>query len=230
MNGVSRAAVVAATLTCIAATGCAKHEQTQTTTVVVQRSLANPSDFPLYPRSAVMTVVPVDSAQLFAAMRKADPTAEVPPKNYRGHEVIAQTTASMAQLSAWLTALRMTPPLGMHLSSTHVDISHDNRSQSQGVDGEEFDSSAAPHSVYVFVADPKLIRAEMGFAFDLIDSYSKVPGMMRGPIDDQAKQQLGYSITELLDPKSPVGAVVTAVKQLQGTGRRAILLIDESAK
>ena len=53
MNGVSRAAVVAATLTCIAATGCAKHEQTQTTTVVVQRSLANPSDFPLYPRSAV---------------------------------------------------------------------------------------------------------------------------------------------------------------------------------
>jgi hypothetical protein len=40
---------------------------------------------------------------------------------------------------------------------------------------------------------------------------------------------LGYSITELLDPKSPVGAVVTAVKQLQGTGRRAILLIDESA-
>ena len=87
----------------------------------------------------------------------------------------------------------------------------------------------APRSVYVFVADPKVIRAEMGFAFDLIDSYAKVPSMLRGPIDDQAKQQLGYSITELLDPNSPVGAVVAAVKELKAD-RRAILLIDESAK
>jgi hypothetical protein len=230
MRGASRAAVIVAALLCAAAAGCAKQEQTQTTTVAVRPRLTNPSDFPLYANSALMTVVPVDSAQLFAAMRKADPTAEVPPQNYRGHEIIAQTTASMAQLSAWLATLRTSPPPGMHLSSAHVDISHDNRSQSQGIDGEEFDASAAPRSVYVFVADPKVIRGEMGFAFDLIDSYSKVPSVLRGPIDDQAKQQLGYSITELLDPNSPVGAVVAAVKQLQGTGRRAILLIDESAK
>ncbi len=221
-------AVVAVALLCVVAIGCAKPKPQQTTVVQTHRNAVNPSDFPLYRSSTVMTIVPVDSEQLFAAMRKADPSAHLPPKNYRGHEIIAQTTASMPQLSAWLAGLRTSPPPGMHFSTTHVDISHDERPDTSTLDGEEFDAPAARRSVYVFLADPKLIRAQMGFAFELIDSYAKVPSVLRGPIDDQSKQQTGYTVTEMLDPNSPIGAVVGAVKALQGTNRRAILLIDES--
>ncbi len=231
MTGASRAAVVAAVLICAVTASCAKHEETQTTTAPpAHRLVVNPSDFPLYPGSGVITVVPVDSTQMFAAIRKADPQASVPPKNYRGHEIIAQTNASMAQLSAWVVSLQKSPPAGFHASKDHIDVSRGDANgwSSKTVDGGAFDASGAQRSVYVFVADPTRIRAQMGPAFDLIDNYAKVPGMLRGTIDDQAKQQMGYSVTEMLDPNSPVGAVVTAVKRLQGTGRRAILLIDES--
>jgi hypothetical protein len=225
------AALGAAALVCVAATGCAKHEESQTTTAAVSHLLVqNPSDFPVYSGSGVMTVVPIDSAQMFAAIRKADPQASVPPKNYRGNEVVLQTNASMVQLSGWLATLRKTPPAGFHASGDHVDFSNGDTNgwSSKTVDGGAFETQNAQRSVYVFVADPQRIRAQLGAAFDLIDNYSKVPDMLRGPIDQQAKQQLGYSVTEMLDPKSPVGAAVTSLKSLQGTNHRAILLIDES--
>ncbi len=192
--------------------------------------VANPSDFPLYSGSSVMTVVPIDSTQMFAAIRKADPQASVPPKNYRGNEIIAQTGASMAQLSGWIVSLRKTPPAGFHASRDHVDVSNGDTNgwSSKTVDGVSFATSGSQRSVYLFVADPQRIRAQLGAAFDLIDNYSKVPDMLRGPIDQQAKEQLGYSVTEMLDPKSPVGAAVTSLRSLQGSGRRAILLIDQT--
>jgi hypothetical protein len=224
---------VAAAFVCVAWAGCAKHEESQTTTTTASSThvvAGNPSDFPLYPGSGVMTVVPIDSAQMFAAIRKADPKADVPKNNYRGNEIVLQTNASMAQLSGWLATLRKTPPAGFHASQDHVDVSNGdpNGWSSKTVDGGEFETANAQRSVYVFVADPQRIHAQLGAAFALIDNYSKVPDMLRGPIDQQAKQQLGYSVTEMLDPKSPVGAAVTSLKNLQGTGHRAILLIDQT--
>ena len=233
MKPAFRAAVIAAALVCVASTGCAKHEESQTTTNAPSTHLLveNPSNFPLYPGSGVMTVVPIDSAQMFAAIRKGDPNADLPKNNYRGNEIVLQTNASMAQLSGWLATLRKTPPAGFHASQNHIDVSNGDTNgwSSKTVDGGSFETPDAQRSVYVFVADPQRIRTQLGAAFDLIDNYSKVPGMLRGPIDQQAKQQLGYSVTEMLDPKSPVGAAVTSLKSLQGTGHRAILLIDQTA-
>jgi hypothetical protein len=232
MKPAFRAAVIAAALVCVASTGCAKHEESQTTTNAPGTHLVveNPSNFPLYPGSGVMTVVPIDSAQMFAAIRKADPNADLPKNNYRGDEIVLQTNASMAQLSGWLATLRKTPPAGFHASQNHIDVSNGDTNgwSSKTVDGGSFETPDAQRSVYVFVADPQRIRAQLGAAYDLIDNYSKVPGMLRGPIDQQAKQQLGYSVTEMLDPKSPVGAAITSLKSLQGTGHRAILLIDQT--
>jgi hypothetical protein len=233
MKPAFRAAVIAAALVCVVSTGCAKHDETQTTTTTAGSSrlvVENPSNFPLYPGSGVMTVVPIDSAQMFAAIRKADPTADVPKNNYRGHEVVLQTNASMAQLSGWLATMRKTPPAGFHASQNHIDVSNGDTNgwSSKTVDGGEFETPDAQRSVYVFVADPQRMRAQLGAAFDLIDNYSKVPGMLRGPIDEEAKKQLGYSVTEMLDPKSPVGAAVTSLKSLQSTSHRAILLIDQT--
>lgn len=224
------AVIAGAALLCVAAAGCGKHEKSHTTAAPSShRIVENPSSFPLYPHSDLINVVPIDSAQMFAAIRKSDPSADA-QKNFRGHEVIAQNGATMAQLKAWLASLRTSPPEGLRLSADRVDVSSDNgkKASSQTVDGAEFETSAKTRDVYVFIADPERVRAQLGVVFGLIDNYSKVPDMLRGPIDDEAKKQIGYTVTELLDAKSPVGAAVAALKQLQGTGRRAIVVVDTS--
>ncbi|MEA2719824.1 MAG: hypothetical protein QOJ39_1688 [Candidatus Eremiobacteraeota bacterium] len=208
---------------------CGKHDDTAAKPAQPNRSaMKNPSAFPLYPDSTVVTVVPVDSAQIFAAIRASDPHADL-PRNYRGHEVIAETSASMAQLEAWIRRLKSSPPHGLR------DTSHktSSRSHDGGVDmdsdsGATFDSAAGDRTVFVFTADPRKIRQQMGPAFVLFDSYAAVPGMLRAPIDEQSKKQFGYSVTEMLDANSPVGAAIATVKRLQDKDRRAILLIDES--
>ena len=191
--------------------------------------LANPSSFPLYPRSQVVTVVPVDSAQMFAAIRASDPKASV-PRNFRGHEVIAETGASIAQLRTWVNGLASAPPRGLHRVVENSDGHVKSGFNANGNDavGMQFETADGGRSVYVVAADPRKIRQQLGPVFGLIDNYGAVPGMMRGPIDDSAKKQLGYSVTEMLDAKSPIGAVVATLKRMQSVDRRAILIIDES--
>jgi hypothetical protein len=217
------AAAVVAVLLC----GCGRHDAAQTT-APEHRALGNPSTFPLYPRSAVVTVVPVNSAQMFTAIKAADPKANL-PKNFRGHEVIAETTASMAQLRTWVKELTSSPPRGFHLASHGKGSSQVSFGTTEdNAVGVQLETGDGGRSVYVIAADPKKIREQLGPAFTLIDSYSAVPGVMRGPIDDQAKKQLGYSVTEMLDAKSPIGAVIANLKRMQSVDRRAILIIDES--
>jgi hypothetical protein len=216
------AAVVAGVLLC----ACGGHEQRHEGGS--QRhvfGLRNPSSFPLYRNSTVVTVVPVDSAQIFAAMRASDPHADL-PRNFHGHEVIAETGASMAQLRAWLHGLKAAPPQG--LRNTSESSSDENGVSVNAEAGAKFDSRSGDRTVFVFTADPRKIREQMGPAFALFDSYQAVPGVLRGPIDEQAKKQFGYSVTEMLDANSPVGAAIATLKRLQDKDRRAILLIDES--
>jgi hypothetical protein len=220
---------LAAALVAAFVCGCGHGASQQTTSSVEHRSLANPSTFPLYPGSKLATVVPVNSAQMFAAIKASDPKADL-PKNFRGHEVIAETGASMAQLRAWVNGLKNAPPAGFHKVT---DKGSSTSSGSLGTTpnqavGAQFETAGGARSVFVVAADPKKIREALGPAFALIDSYSKMPGVMRGPIDDQAKKQLGYSVTEMLDTKSPVGAIVATLERMQSTDRRAILIIDES--
>jgi hypothetical protein len=82
--------------------------------------------------------------------------------------------------------------------------------------------------VYVITADPHQIHEQAGALFTMIDAYTAAPGFLRAPIDDQAKKQTGYTVTEMLDAKSPVGAVIAELKRLKSVDRRAILLIDEA--
>jgi hypothetical protein len=219
------AAAVAAAGLC----ACGGHESSQQTTAREEhRALQNPSTFPLYAPSQVVTVVPVNSAQMFAAIKASDPHADL-PKNFRGHEVIAETGASMAQLRSWVRGLKSTPPHGFHKATSHNTSSGGSfETKPENAVGAQFETADGGRTVFVVAADPRKIREALGPAFALIDSYSAVPGVMRGPIDDQAKKQLGYSVTELLDPKSPIGAVIATLKRMQSVDRRAILIIDES--
>ena len=165
---------------------------------------------------------------MFAAIHASDPHSSV-PANYRGHEVIAETGATMAQLRGWIHDLKASPPRGLHKV---VEQSSDG-SSGIGTDRDvaveaKFESAGGGRTVIVIAADPKRIREQLGPVFTLIDNYNAVPGMLRGPIDDQAKKQVGYSVTELLDPSSPVGAVVAQVKRMQSGRRRGILILDGS--
>lgn len=186
----------------------------------------NPSGFPLYPRSVVTTVVPINSKQMFAAMRASDPHADLPP-DFRGNEVIAENAASVRQLSGWVRALEARPPRGLHYVPSHDRRSRTSSSNDAGVENAiELDNADGSRTVYVIVADPRQVRAALGPVFTLIENYSAVPGMLRGPLDDQAKKQFGYSVTEMLDPRSPVGAAIATVKRMQGADRRAIVVVD----
>jgi hypothetical protein len=218
------AALLAATLLSACGRGGGEHRETQ-----APRAVKNPSDFPLYPRSEVVNVVPVDSAQMRAAMRASDPHAQL-PDNFRGHVIIAETGATLKQLQGWVAALQSAPPRGFHDTTTHstrasrskdrFDVNGDGTAQFETADGSRW--------VWIIAADPRKIHEQAGPMFVLIDAYTSAPDFLRAPMDDEAKKQFGYTVTQLLDAKSPVGAVIAEIKRLQSSDRRAILLIDEA--
>jgi hypothetical protein len=218
------AALLAGALLCACGRGGDQHEASQ-----APRAVENPSDFPLYPRSRVVDVVPVDSAQMFAVMRANDPSVKL-PGDYRGHVIIAETSATLAQLRGWVTALQSSPPRGFHDTTSHrTRPSHDkNRVEINGDGTAQFEDAAAARWVYIITADPRQIHQQMGPVFTMIDAYGAAPNFLRAPIDDAAKKSTGYTVTQMLDAKSPAGAVVAELKRLQSADRRAILLIDEA--
>jgi len=218
------AALLAGTLLCACGHGGANKGESQ-----APRAVKNPSDFPLYPRSEVVNVVPVDTAPMFAAIRANDPTADL-PRNFHGHVIIAETGATAAQLRGWIAGLESSPPPGMHDTTSHATRSA-NRKNGFVLNGDgtaQFENADSSRWVYVITADPKQIYRQAGPMFTMIDAYNAAPSFLRAPIDDAAKKSAGYTVTELLDPKSPAGAVVAELKRLQSVDRRAILLIDEA--
>ncbi|HEY0395343.1 MAG TPA: hypothetical protein VGD01_12675 [Candidatus Elarobacter sp.] len=208
--------------------GCGKHEESaHRETVARSQRPVNPSSFPLYAHSTVITVVPVDSSAMFAALKASDPHSSV-PKNFRGHEVIAETGATMHDLNVWLDTLKKAPPRGLRRVSSDGSGRSGIGSDRSTLSAISFESAGGGRSVYLVAADPRKVHDALGPALALIDNYQAVPGVLRGPIDDQAKKQLGYSVSEMLNEHSPAGAVMAALKRLQSANRRGILLIDET--
>ena len=228
MRGMRASAVFTVVLGVALLCACGGRGGQQAATPAPQvRNLENPSTFPLYPHSRVTSVVPVDSKQIFAAIKASDPKASLPP-NFRGHEVIAETNASLRQLESWVIGLEKAPPRGLVQDAAAVDTPDPAltaRTSSGGV-STTFDSTDGARRVFLIAVDPKRVRAQLGPVFALIENYSAVPGALRGPIDQQAKQQVGYSVSEMLDEKSPVGAAVAELKRLSDADRRAIVVLD----
>jgi hypothetical protein len=197
------------------------------------RAVKNPSDFPLYPRSEVVNVVPVDTAPMFAVIHANDPSADL-PQNFHGHVIIAETGATMNALRSWVASLEAAPPHGLRDTTSHT-TSHSarssrdiNRVELNGDGTAQFEAPDQSRWVYVITADPRKIHQQAGPLFALIDAYTAAPNFLRAPIDDEAKKQTGYTVTQMLDAKSPAGAVIAELKRLQSADRRAILLIDEA--
>ncbi|MDB5041337.1 MAG: hypothetical protein JWN27_2063 [Candidatus Eremiobacteraeota bacterium] len=216
--------LAAAGIACLALCSCAK----QSTEESRPPAQTNPSDFPLYPGSTLVEVAPIDYGAMFAMIRKNDPSAKL-GTNYRGHEIVVSTSATIPQLRTWVTHLRTSPPLGFHFTRTTAGFSIGSGSSSKNaeVDGL-FETANAQRVVFVIALDPKRVRAQLGPALDMIDNYTALPPMLRAPIDDQMKHQLGYTVSEMLDRHSPIGIIFATLKTMSTADRRAIVLVDET--
>jgi hypothetical protein len=148
---------------------------------------------------------------------------------YNGHEVIAHTPASMQQLREWLDGMTKNPPSGYETAVTGSGVEEArNRAQAAGLDFNAFQKSVngKHHGIVVVAVDPELLQAKAGVMLGFISKYKMLPQSLRDPIDAQAKERTGFTITEALSPDTPLGAALGALDELRASGDRGVVLID----
>jgi hypothetical protein len=193
--------------------GCSQSAQSTSSSPSPQ--VSNSLGFPLYADSTVIVA---------RTWRQAAGS-----RTLQGKEVIAESTASLDQLSAWLDQISTNPPSGYSVaaSGSGVDSAH-RRSKALGVDFQVLthDVDGTPRALIVVVLDPALFERKAGPVLDLIDKYSMLPQSFRDPIDQQAKERMGFTIGQVLDPSQPIGAALAAARALRDSGQRGEVLVD----
>ena len=148
---------------------------------------------------------------------------------YDGHDVVAGTQALMPSLETWLHDLDAHPPEGYtsSLQGNGVEAVRDH-TRDLGIDFAVFQrtENGKQHGVVVLAVDPQMLDAKAGPMLGAIGKFKMMPQMFRDSIDSQAKKQTGFSVTELTNPNSPIGAAIAALDQLRDYGGRGIVLID----
>jgi hypothetical protein len=146
-----------------------------------------------------------------------------------GEEVIAQSSATYEQLTQWLHAQSQSPPPGydVSVSGSGVEAAR-SRAQRVGVDFQVFthETNGKPHQLIVVAIDPAVFEAKAGPILDLAGKYKMLPQALRDPIDEQAKERTGFTVSEALDPSTPIGAALAAARTLRDSGQRGLVLID----
>jgi len=192
---------------------------------------ANPVDFPLYHASAVIATRDWHATVDTATARNERSVYGQGAGAYVGHEVIAQTSATLPQLEAWLDAFDRTPPLGYRVAVKGSALDEARlRAQSIGLAFGSFEKpiDGKRHTVVVIAIDPAQLDAKAGSFISLIGDYKMLPSAFRGPIDAQAKARTGFTVSEALDPNTPLGAALGALSKLRASGDRGIVLLDAS--
>lgn len=148
---------------------------------------------------------------------------------YDGHDVVAGTQALMPSLETWLHDLYAHPPDGWTsaLAGTNIEAVRDH-TRELGIDFAVFQrtDNGKEHGVVVLAVDPQTVDTKAGPMLGAIGKFRMMPQMFRDSIDSQAKKQTGFSVTELTDPNSPIGAVIASLDQLRDYGGRGVVLID----
>ncbi len=148
------------------------------------------------------------------------------PGRYAGRQVIASSPESFAATDAWLQGLAGHLPPGYREISSHRFSMH---LQDLGIDSAAFAGGNSTGLVAVAI-DVKRFRSKVGLVLGLLKDYSAIPGFMRAPLDKKIEAQTGVSPAELLEPTTPVGSAVAALRMVahDTTGRTAIVLFDAS--
>lgn len=190
----------------------------------------NPTDFPLIEGATILGTKnfsqTVDTSQLKtggAAFAQGSGT-------YAGEQVIAKSDKSLDDLAAWLASQTTSPPAGytaITASGAQIDRAHA-MAKKYGIDFAAFTKTTGgkKHGVLLIAMDPAGLDRKLGPAIGLIEKYSSLPAMLRGPIDAQLKTRVGMSATEMLDPGSPLGAALAAYNDVKSTDQRALVLVD----
>lgn len=148
---------------------------------------------------------------------------------YDGHDVVAGTQAMMPSLEAWLRDLDAHPPNGYTsaVRGNGVDAVRDH-TRDLGIDFAVFErpENGKQHGIVVLAVDPQTLDQKAGPMLGMIGKFKLLPQTLRDSIDAQAKKQTGFSVTELTNPNSPIGAAILALDQLRDFGGRGIVIID----
>lgn len=190
--------------------------------------VSDPIDFPLYGGSSVLsvrdwrhTLTPGERSELGIS---ASSTGV-----YGGHEVVTATTASFDDVTLWLRDVDNRPPDGYHdaLLGSGVDQARMS-ARNIGIDFSVFnrDERDGPHDVVVLAVDPDLVQSKAGFVLSMLDKFRRLPSFLRDPIDAQAKKETGFTVSDAVDPNTPLGVAVDALSQLHEAQARGVIFFD----
>jgi hypothetical protein len=196
---------------------CSSQQGQQASTPAPAPSIVNPVDFPLYTNAHVLStrdytqsVNTASSATSASALSEGNGT-------YTGREVIAATPASFSELSAWVHALAAKPPQGYTVAPA-VNLNEARvQANKVGLDFAAFQTERNGKRVglLVVVMDPTRLTTKLGPILDLVGKYRLLPAAMRSPIDERVKNRVGMSVSEAMQPDSPVGAALSALDEFQ---------------
>jgi len=198
-----------------------------------ETATTNPVDFPLYAGSAVVATRDWHATVGATTAQNQRSIYGQGAGSYAGHEVIAQTSATLPQLESWIDTIDRMPPLGytVALKGSALDEAR-LRANALGLAFGSFEKPIAGkrHTVVVIVIDPAQLDAKAGSFISLIGKYKMLPAVFRDPIDAQAKARTGFTVSEALDPNTPIGAALGALSTLRSSGQRGIVLLDASKR
>lgn len=148
---------------------------------------------------------------------------------YGGYEVVTATDAPFDQVTAWLHRLNRQPPAGYHVTlwGSGVDDARDN-ARSIGLDFGVFGrvERGVAHDVVVVAVDPDRLQQKAGFALSMLGKFQRLPAFLRSSIDAQARAQTGFTVSDAVDPSTPIGAAVEALGSLHDAHSRGVIFID----
>lgn len=193
--------------------------------------LKNTLDFPMYRGASV--VASHDFTQNVQIANPANGSVFTAGSGtYTGREVIASSAAAFPDLSSWVSTLASTPPSGYTSLETGANPNERAQAEKYGLDYATFtkDENGKTHGVLVIVMDPQRVNARFGTILSMVAKYRALPAIMRAPIDNEAKQRFGMSLTDATQPESPIGAALAALDQFQHKSARGIVMIDATKR
>jgi hypothetical protein len=212
------------------AAGCSGgHHGTQSGAGEPSPAPTDPVDFPMFDGAAILS-----ARQWHTTITKRPGVGDNAiftqgAGTYDGHDVVAGTQAFMPTLEAWLGDLNAHPPGGYHnaLAGNTVEAVR-SHTRDLGVDFQVFErvENGKQHGIVVLAVDPETLDAKAGPMLGMVGKFKLLPQSLRDPIDQQAKRQTGFTISEATDPNTPIGAAVNALSLLRDFGGRGIVIID----
>lgn len=213
------------------AAGCSS-PQNQGSSSPSPAALRNTAGFPLYPDSRIVTAHSfTENVQVQGAPDSHSVYASG-NGTYSGNEVIAASTASFDDLSAWLARVTDSPPPGYVPVETGRNPGEEQQAQQYGLDYAAFKKKegAKTHGVLVIVMDPQRVNERFGKVLGMIAKYRALPEVMRAPIDNAAKARIGMTLTQATQPDSPIGAALGALTTFEHKDARGIVVIDAAKR